>query len=250
MRIILIVNLKGGDVETLNGDLKFQIHDANNSDAIIATANFAAIGSKNTPGTDSANLTFIQDDLGFGGLGQMTIQNVDVGSSVAYKVKVKDSADNESIISNFSVYLDENNVFSNQKFRDTNSDGQANDIVKFNSPIMTISTGNGHDKNAQKCEEDAIAECFFYPNGQHFIAAHDYEVTYYYRAKGDHAREELVSAGLGIDLAENLGDAIKITRSLINIGTPGATNRFYPSKTGGVSGDWLEISNLVIKDVT
>lgn len=92
-------SFNGGDAITALGDLVLQIHDASD-DSIIATANYAAIGSYNTQGTDSANIVYTLNPTGGdGGNGEIILDGVDVGSVTSIKIRCKDESGNESILS-------------------------------------------------------------------------------------------------------------------------------------------------------
>lgn len=99
----ITANLNGGDAITAMGDLEFQIYDSLD-DSIIATANYAAIGSVNTNGTDGGNINYTLNetyDPGSGLLGQIILDGVDLGSTVPENVKIrcKDESGNESTLS-------------------------------------------------------------------------------------------------------------------------------------------------------
>ena len=101
-------DLNGGDAVTAMGDLVFQLHDADNSDAIIATANYAAIGSVNSNGTDGANITYTLNPVGGGGgNGQIILDGVDLGTVENVKIRSKDEAGNESTGTIAKVILSE-----------------------------------------------------------------------------------------------------------------------------------------------
>lgn len=97
----ITANLNGGDLVTAMGDLLFQVHDASD-DSIIATANYAAIGSVNTNGSDGTNINYTLDinyNPGSGLLGQIILDGVDVGDAEDIKIRCKDESGNESILS-------------------------------------------------------------------------------------------------------------------------------------------------------
>lgn len=102
----ITADLNGGDAITAMGDLLFQVHDASD-DSIIATANYAAIGSVNTPGSDSSNIGYTLDiNGGAGAGGQIILDGIDVGAVTSVKIRAKDESGNESVLSNsFSTTL-------------------------------------------------------------------------------------------------------------------------------------------------
>lgn len=117
----ITADLNGGDAVTAMADLVFQLHDADNSDAIIATANYAEIGSVNNNGSDGANIVYTLNPTGGGGgNGQIILDGVEVGAASNVKIRCKDQADNESILSNaYSILTyDPLNLVTNQFFID------------------------------------------------------------------------------------------------------------------------------------
>ena len=90
----IIADFNAGDTVTPNADLLLQVHNGSD-DSIIPTANYADIGSVNTPGTDGAN--FVATLLG----SEVTLDGVDLGDPlpISIKVRCKDADGNESELS-------------------------------------------------------------------------------------------------------------------------------------------------------
>lgn len=93
----ITADLNGGDAVTANGDLVFQVHDSSD-DSIIATANYAELGSENTPGTDTNVNISITGDV-------VILDGVDIGTVTAIKIRCKDESGNESILSSSHAVL-------------------------------------------------------------------------------------------------------------------------------------------------